>query len=76
MRNVVATGNIIRQTSVGIAVSVVESVGSAVISDNIVEGASDGAIVGYEWTKAVTGDLAKGGADDYPRLVVDRNRVS
>jgi uncharacterized secreted repeat protein (TIGR03808 family) len=76
MRNVVATGNVIRQASVGIAVSVVEGVGSAVISDNIVEGATDGAIVGYEWTKAVTGDLAKDGADDYPRLVVDRNRVS
>jgi len=76
MRNVVATGNVIRQASVGIAVSVVEGVGSAVISDNVVEGATDGAIVGYEWTKAVTGDLARDGAEDYPRLVVDRNRVS
>ena len=76
MRNVVATGNVIRQAPVGIAVSVVEGVGSAVISDNVFEGASSGAIVGYEWTKAVTGDLATEGADGYPRLAVDRNRVS
>jgi uncharacterized secreted repeat protein (TIGR03808 family) len=76
MRNVVATGNVIRQAPVGIAVSVVEGVGNAVISDNVIEGASAGAIVGYEWTKAVTGDLAAVGADGYPRLVVDRNRVS
>ena len=76
MRNVVATGNVIRQAPVGIAVSVVEGVGNAVISDNVIEGAANGAIVGYEWTKAVTGDLATDGAAGYPRLVVDRNRIS
>jgi uncharacterized secreted repeat protein (TIGR03808 family) len=76
MRNVVATGNVIRQAPVGIAVSVVEGVGSAVISDNVIDGAANGAVVGYEWTKAVTGDLTTDGADDFPRLVVDRNRVS
>ncbi|MGD9915613.1 MAG: TIGR03808 family TAT-translocated repetitive protein [Rhizobiaceae bacterium] len=76
LRNVVATGNVIRQANVGIAVSVVEGVGSAVISDNVVEGAKGGAIVGYEWAKAVTGDMAAEGTGSLPRLTVERNRVS
>ena len=76
LRNVVASGNVIRNARTGIAVSVVDGVGSAVISDNVVEGASAGAIVGYEWAKAVTGDLATEGAGLYPGLTVDRNRVS
>ncbi|HWK65429.1 MAG TPA: TIGR03808 family TAT-translocated repetitive protein [Rhizobiaceae bacterium] len=76
MRNVVATGNVIRQASTGIAVSVVQGVGSAVITDNLIEGTSEGAIVGYEWTRPVTGDLSRNGVGGYTRLTVDRNRAS
>ena len=36
MRNVVATGNVIRKAGTGIAVTVVEGAGSAVISDNVI----------------------------------------
>jgi uncharacterized secreted repeat protein (TIGR03808 family) len=75
MRNVVATGNVVRKAGTGIGVSVVRGTGSAVISDNVVDGAENGAIVGYEWIKPVTGDLARG-AGDYPNLTVERNRVS
>lgn len=76
MRNVVATGNVIREVGEGIAVSVVEGTGAAVISDNIIAGAKRGAIVGHRWTEAVTGDLAETGAGGYRGLTVERNRVS
>ena len=58
MRNVVATGNVIRKAGTGIAVTVVEGAGSAVISDNVIDSVRDGAIVGYRWAEPVTGDLA------------------
>jgi hypothetical protein len=61
---------------VGVAVSVVEGTGSALISDNLISGASKGAIVGMRWAEAASGDLAKTGAGKFPNLLVERNRVS
>nr|WP_295463793.1 TIGR03808 family TAT-translocated repetitive protein [Mesorhizobium sp.] len=75
MRNVVATGNVIRAAGEGIAVSVVEGTGSAIITDNVIDGALRGAVVGHRWAEAVTGDLAKE-VTDLPGLTVERNRVS
>jgi uncharacterized secreted repeat protein (TIGR03808 family) len=75
LRNVIANGNVIRQADVGIAVSVVEGVGAAVITDNLIDGAKSGGIVGYRWVDAATDDLAKsppGGGN----LIVERNHVS
>ena len=76
MRNVVATGNVIRKTGTGIIVSVVEGTGSAVISDNLIDAARDGAIVGYRWAEPATGDLAIDGAGGHANLTIERNRVS
>lgn len=76
MRNVVATGNVIRETGTGIAVSVVEGTGSAVISDNIIDGARDGAIVGHRWAEPATRDLATRKESGFANLTVERNRVS
>lgn len=76
LRNVTATGNVIRNTGEGIAVSVVEGTGSAVISDNIIDKATRGGIIGHRWAEAVTGDLAAEGAQVFPGLTVERNRVS
>ena len=75
LRNVVATGNVIRDAGEGIAVSVVEGVGAVVISDNVIDGAKRGGIVGHRWTEAVTGDLAVE-KSNWPGLTVERNRVS
>lgn len=75
MRNVVATGNVIRNAGEGIAVSVVEGTGSAVISDNIIDGALRGAVIGHRWSEPATGDLAVE-PSDLPRLTIERNRVS
>lgn len=76
LRDVVATGNVIREAGIGIAVTVVEGAGSAVISDNLISGARGGAIVGHRWKEAVTGDLAAGGADAFGHLSIGRNLVS
>ncbi|CAN7369362.1 TIGR03808 family TAT-translocated repetitive protein [Mesorhizobium caraganae] len=76
MRNVVATGNIIRNAGTGIAVTVVEGAGNAIISDNVIDGARNGAIIGQRWAEPATGDLAKSSDTGYAHLTVERNRVS
>ena len=76
LRDVAATGNVIRRAPLGVAVSVVDGAGSAVISDNLISGAERGAVVGMHWDKTATGDLAAVGAKDFPRLLVERNRIS
>jgi uncharacterized secreted repeat protein (TIGR03808 family) len=76
LRDVAATGNVIRRAPVGIAVSVVEGAGSAVISDNLISGATSAAIRGMRWTEPASGDLALGGAAAFPHLMIERNRVS
>ncbi|TIS88212.1 TIGR03808 family TAT-translocated repetitive protein [Mesorhizobium sp.] len=76
MRNVVATANIIRKAGTGIVVTVVEGAGTAVISDNVIDGAQNGAIIGQRWAEPVTGDLAASGDAGYAHLTVERNHVS
>jgi uncharacterized secreted repeat protein (TIGR03808 family) len=75
LRDVIVTGNVVRETRVGIGVSVTQGAGVAVIADNLISGAARGAIVGMEWNKPVTGDLAKDGADRYAQLAISGNRV-
>lgn len=76
LRNVTATGNVIRRAGEGIAVSVVEGAGATIITDNVIDGAEKGALVGHRWSEAVTGDLAIAGASAFPHLVVERNHTS
>lgn len=76
MRNVVASGNVIRNARTGIAVTVVEGAGPAVISDNVIAGSSNGAVVGYRWSDPATGDMASDGSTGYDNLTVERNHIS
>ncbi|TJW38572.1 MAG: TIGR03808 family TAT-translocated repetitive protein, partial [Mesorhizobium sp.] len=55
---------------------VVEGAGTAVISDNVIDGAQNGAIIGQRWAEPVTGDLAASGDAGYAHLTVERNHVS
>jgi uncharacterized secreted repeat protein (TIGR03808 family) len=75
MRNVTATGNVIRNSGTGIAASVVEGTGSAVITDNTIDGTARGAVVGYRWGDPATGDLAAGAVNGFRNLTVERNQV-
>ncbi len=74
LRNVSATGNIIRHAGVGCVVSVVEGAGSAVISNNIFQEMESGAIMGFRWDKAASGDLSTG-SSQFPQLTLANNRV-
>jgi hypothetical protein len=65
-----------RQCAMGVQVSVVKGTGQALIADNVFEQVPGGAVVGMEWRKAVTGDLTKDGAAQYPQLTIANNRVS
>jgi uncharacterized secreted repeat protein (TIGR03808 family) len=76
LRNVAVTGNVVREAGFGVAVSVVAGAGVAVISGNLFAGTTRGAIVGMEWHKAVSGDLALAGAERYPQLKISGNQVS
>jgi uncharacterized secreted repeat protein (TIGR03808 family) len=73
LRDVTVTGNVVRSSGVGIAVSVAPGAGAAVIADNLISGAAYGAIVGMEWRRAV-GDLAKD-SSRYAQLAISGNRV-
>jgi uncharacterized secreted repeat protein (TIGR03808 family) len=74
LRDVVATGNVVRGSGVGIAVSVAAGAGTAVIADNLISGARRGAIVGVQGHAPVTGELADG-ASRYAHLTISGNRV-
>jgi uncharacterized secreted repeat protein (TIGR03808 family) len=76
LRNVAVTGNVVRASGIGVAVSVVAGAGVAVISGNLFAGTTRGAIVGMEWHKPVTGDLALAAAERYPQLKISGNQVS
>lgn len=75
LRNVVASNNVIRQVQTGIAVTVVEGAGRAVIADNIISDFAKGAIVGHRWKEAATGDLAASGAEKFAHLSIERNSI-
>jgi len=76
LRNVTATANVIRACPIGIAVSVVEGSGAAIVSDNVIDGATAGGVIGYRWSDAVTGDLTSSSDASFGHLTVARNHVS
>ncbi len=75
LRDVAITSNVIRRAGFGITVSVAPGAGAAVIADNLISEVRSAAIVGMEWKKPVTGDLAKDGAARYAQLSIGGNRV-
>ncbi|WP_082929690.1 MULTISPECIES: TIGR03808 family TAT-translocated repetitive protein [unclassified Rhizobium] len=75
LRNVVVSGNVVRKAPVGCAVSVAEGAGTAVITDNIFQEVGEGAVLGFEWDRQVSAEMAGGNAP-YAQLTVERNRVS
>jgi len=75
LRSVAITGNVIRASGAGVAVSVVEGAGRALISDNVFDQTPGGAVIGCRWNDVVTGDLAREGAGRYTHLTVERNAV-
>lgn len=76
MRNVSATGNVIRKAPVGCAVSVVEGVGAAMIRGNQFSDIANAAVAGFRWAEKVTGDLIGEAAGDFSNLSIGGNQVT
>ncbi|MEF0939699.1 TIGR03808 family TAT-translocated repetitive protein [Rhizobium sp. BR 362] len=74
LRNIVATGNIIRQAPIGCAVSVADGAGAAVITDNLFQQVEKGAILGFRWDKPASADLTAAGSGEFPQLTIEKNR--
>jgi len=75
LRDLAVTGNVVRDCGAGIVASVVEGAGAALIANNLVSGARNGALLGARWTEVVTADLA-GEAGRFPHLAVQGNMVA
>ena len=75
LRDVLLSGNVVRECGVGVAVSVAPDAGAAHVAGNLFARCRDGAIVGYAWDKAVSADLAGGGASRFAHLAVSGNTV-
>ncbi len=75
LRDLAATGNVVRKADIGIAVSVTTGTGTALIANNVIADVTRGAIVGIDGKAIVTGDLSKGGGERYANLTISGNRV-
>ena len=75
LRDVVISGNVIRNTFVGIGVSVTSGAGTALVNDNMISQTPRGAVVGLDHARPITPDLSAEGAQRFPQVVVGTNAV-
>jgi uncharacterized secreted repeat protein (TIGR03808 family) len=75
LRDVAITGNVVRNADVGIGVSVTSGAGSALVNDNVISGTKNGAVVGFDHYKRITGDLTAQGAQKFAQLAIGSNLV-
>ncbi len=75
LRDVAINGNVIRSTPIGVGISMSEGAGSALVADNLIAGASTGAVVGMDRRRIITGDLTKEDASRYAQVTLSGNRV-
>ncbi|WP_407159773.1 TIGR03808 family TAT-translocated repetitive protein [Bradyrhizobium sp. STM 3557] len=73
LRDVVISGNVIRNALAGVGVSVASGAGTALVSNNVISGAPRGAVVGLDHIKPVTSDLTQDGAQRFAQLSVSGN---
>src|SRR4051812_6977272 len=75
LREVVISGNVIRNSFVGVGVSVVPGAGTALVHSNMIAEAPRGAVVGLDHARPVTMDLTGDGAQRYAQVAVGVNSV-
>ncbi len=73
LRDVAISGNVIRQSFIGIGVSVADGAGSALINSNVIAETPRGAVVGLDHAKPVTPDLTANGAAKYAQVALGGN---
>ncbi len=75
LRDVAITGNVIRNSFVGIGVSVVPGAGTALVHSNMIAEAPRGAVVGLDHARPITTDLTAEGAQRYAQVAIGPNTV-
>ena len=73
LRDVSVTDNLVRNAYIGIGVSTDPAAGTALITNNLISGAKDGAIRAMSGPTPVGPDLAREKADAYGNLAVYAN---
>jgi uncharacterized secreted repeat protein (TIGR03808 family) len=72
-RDVICSDNVVRRCPYGITVSVVPNSGTAQITNNILSECSRGRIVGFDYDKAASGDLAESADRRFAHLTIQGN---
>jgi uncharacterized secreted repeat protein (TIGR03808 family) len=75
LRDVVISGNVIRNAFVGVGVSVVPGAGTALVNNNMISEAPRGAVVGLDHARPITPDLSGEGAQRFAQVVLGTNAV-
>jgi uncharacterized secreted repeat protein (TIGR03808 family) len=75
LRDVVISGNVIRNAFVGVGVSVSPGAGTALVNNNMISETPRGAVVGLDHARPVTPDLTMEGAQHFAQVVVGVNAV-
>jgi uncharacterized secreted repeat protein (TIGR03808 family) len=75
LRDVVISGNVIRNAFIGVGVSVVPGAGTALINNNMISETPRGAVVGLDHARAITPDLSAEGAQRFAQVVIGTNAV-
>jgi uncharacterized secreted repeat protein (TIGR03808 family) len=75
LRDVVISGNVIRNAFVGVGVSVVPGAGSALVNNNMISETPRGAVVGLDHARPITSDLSTEGAQRFAQVVLGTNAV-
>src|SRR5680860_1020274 len=73
LRDVSVTDNVIRKAHIGIGVSVSPAAGTALITDNLIDGAKDGAIRAMKGPTPTGPDLARDSAEAYRNVAIYAN---
>lgn len=73
MRDVIATGNLIRNARVGIAISSDSAAGACLITANMISGAREGAIRAMDMGRLHGPDLAREAVATTGRVVIEKN---
>jgi len=75
LRDVAATGNVIRRADIGIGVSMTRGARAALIGNNMIAEFARGAILGMDRGRIATADLMQVGIERYAHLTLSGNRV-
>jgi uncharacterized secreted repeat protein (TIGR03808 family) len=75
LRDVVISGNVIRNAFVGVGISVVPGAGTALVNNNMISETPRGAVVGLDHARPITPDLSTEGAQRFAQVVVGTNSV-